>query len=165
MIALELNGDARAYPLQILTWHEIVNDTVGEIPITITFCPLCNSAIAFERHYQGTTYDFGTSGLLRHSDLVMYDRQTESLWQQFTGEAIVGAMTGEQLKMIPAGLIGFEQFQSAYPTGVWYSKETDTPETMDAIPIQAMTIFTIIPFSFEIRWTNGFRNGTSCYHQ
>ena len=110
VIALELNGDARAYPLQILTWHEIVNDIVGEIPITITFCPLCNSAIAFERHYQGTTYDFGTSGLLRHSDLVMYDRQTESLWQQFTGEAIVGAMTGEQLKMIPAGLIGFEQF-------------------------------------------------------
>ena len=124
VIALELNGDARAYPLQILTWHEIVNDTVGEIPITITFCPLCNSAIAFERHYQGTTYDFGTSGLLRHSDLVMYDRQTESLWQQFTGEAIVGAMTGEQLKMIPAGLIGFEQFQVAYPTGKVLSKET-----------------------------------------
>ena len=124
VIALELNGDARAYPLQILTWHEIVNDTVGQIPITITFCPLCNSAIAFERHYQGTTYDFGTSGLLRHSDLVMYDRQTESLWQQFTGEAIVGAMTGEQLKMIPAGLIGFEQFQSAYPTGKILSKET-----------------------------------------
>lgn len=124
VIALEINGDARAYPLQILTWHEIVNDVVGEIAVTITFCPLCNSAIVFKRNHQGITYDFGTSGLLRHSDLVMYDRQTESLWQQFTGEAIVGVMTGEQLMMIPSGLIGFEQFQAAYPAGKILSKET-----------------------------------------
>ena len=124
VIALEINGDARAYPLQILTWHEIVNDVVGEIPVTITFCPLCNSAIVFKRNHQGITYDFGTSGLLRNSDLVMYDRQTESLWQQFTGEAIVGVMTGEQLMMIHSGLIGFEQFQAAYPAGKILSKET-----------------------------------------
>ena len=124
VIALEINGDARAYPLQILTWHEIINDVVGEIAVTITFCPLCNSAIVFKRNHQGITYDFGTSGLLRHSDLVMYDRQTESLWQQFTGEAIVGVMTGEQLMMIPSGLIGFEQFQAAYPAGKILSKET-----------------------------------------
>ena len=124
VIALEINGDARAYPLQILTWHEIINDVVGEIPVTITFCPLCNSAIVFKRNHQGITYDFGTSGLLRHSDLVMYDRQTESLWQQFTGEAIVGVMTGQQLMMIPSGLIGFEQFQAAYPAGKILSKET-----------------------------------------
>ena len=124
VIALEINGDARAYPLQILTWHEIINDVVGEIAVTITFCLLCNSAIVFKRNHQGITYDFGTSGLLRHSDLVMYDRQTESLWQQFTGEAIVGVMTGEQLMMIPSGLIGFEQFQAAYPAGKILSKET-----------------------------------------
>ena len=123
VIALEINGDARAYPL-ILTWHEIVNDVVGEIPVTITFCPLCNSAIVFKRNHQGITYDFGTSGLLRHSDLVMYDRQTESLWQQFTGEAIVGVMTGEQLLMIPSGLIGFEKFQAAYQAGKILSEET-----------------------------------------
>ena len=124
VIALEINGDARAYPLQILTWHEIINDVVGEIAVTITFCLLCNSAIVFKRNHQGITYDFGTSGLLRHSDLVMYDRQTESLWQQFTGEAIVGVMTGEQLMMIPSGLIGFEQFQAAYPADKILSKET-----------------------------------------
>ena len=124
VIALEINGDARAYPLQILTWHEIINDVVGEIAVTITFCLLCNSAIVFKRNHQGITYDFGTSGLLRHSDLVMYDRQTESLWQQFTGEAIVCVMTGEQLMMIPSGLIGFEQFQAAYPAGKILSKET-----------------------------------------
>ena len=124
VIALEINGGTQAYPLQILTWHEIVNDVVGEIPVTITFCPLCNSAVVFKRNHQGITYDFGTSGLLRNSDLVMYDRQTESLWQQFTGEAIVGVMTGEQLMMIPSGLIGFEQFQAAYPAGKILSKET-----------------------------------------
>ena len=124
VIALEINRDARAYPLQILTWHEIINDVVGEIAVTITFCLLCNSAIVFKRNHQGITYDFGTSGLLRHSDLVMYDRQTESLWQQFTGEAIVCVMTGEQLMMIPSGLIGFEQFQAAYPAGKILSKET-----------------------------------------
>ena len=124
VIALEINGGPQAYPLQILTWHEIVNDVVGEIPVTITFCPLCNSAIVFKRNHQGITYDFGTSGLLIHSDLVMYDRQTESLWQQFTGEAIVGVMTGEQLLMIPSGLIGFEKFQAANQAGKILSEET-----------------------------------------
>jgi hypothetical protein len=123
VIALEINGGTQAYPLQILTWHEIVNDVVGEIPVTITFCPLCNSAIVFKRNHQGITYDFGTSGLLKHSD-VMYDLQTESLWQQFTGEALVGVMTGEQLLMIPSGLIGFEKFQAAYQAGKILSEET-----------------------------------------
>ena len=110
----------------------------------------------FERHYQGTTYDFGTSGLLRHSDLVMYDRQTESLWQQFTGEAIVGAMTGEQLKMIPAGLIGFEQFQVAYPTGKVFSKETGYSRDYGRNPYPGYDDIHNKPFSFEIRWTNDF---------
>ena len=89
VIAVEINGEARAYPLQILTWHEIVNDTLGDVPIIITFCPLCNSAIVFERTLDGESVEFGTSGLLRNSDLVMYDRQTETLWQQFTGEALI----------------------------------------------------------------------------
>ena len=79
VIALEIDGDARAYPLQILTWHEIANDVVGDVPVAVTFCPLCNSAITFDRRLNGETYEFGTSGLLRHSDLVMYDRTTEGL--------------------------------------------------------------------------------------
>jgi hypothetical protein len=124
VISLELNGDARAYPIQILTWHEIVNDTVGDIPVNVTFCPLCNSAIVFDRRVDGEVYEFGTSGLLRHSDLIMYDRTTESLWQQFTGEAIVGEMVGKKLVFLPSSLVSFVDFKAAYPEGVVLSRET-----------------------------------------
>ncbi len=85
MIELTVGGETRAYPLQILIWHEIVNDELGGLPVAVTFCPLCNTAIAFDRRVEGRTLDFGTTGKLRHSDLVMYDRQTESWWQQFGG--------------------------------------------------------------------------------
>src|SRR5713226_9119149 len=95
VITLSIGNDARAYPLRVLIWHEIANDTVGSIPVTVTYCPLCNAALVFERVAAGRVLDFGTTGKLRHSDLVMYDRQTESWWQQFIGEAIVGAMTGD----------------------------------------------------------------------
>ena len=124
VIALEINGDARAYPLQILTWHEITNDVVGDVPVAVTFCPLCNSAITFDRRFRGETLEFGTSGLLRNSDLIMYDRTTESLWQQFTGEGIVGELAGEELTFLPSKLISFADFEQAYPDGVVLSRET-----------------------------------------
>jgi hypothetical protein len=117
VIGLTLHGDARAYPLQVLTWHEIVNDVVGGVPVAVTYCPLCNAAIVFERTVDGVVLDFGTTGLLRHSDLVMYDRQSESWWQQFTGEAIVGAMTGKALKAVPARLQSFALFKAENPQG------------------------------------------------
>jgi hypothetical protein len=124
VIALELNGLARAYPLQILTWHEIVNDQIGDTPVLVTFCPLCNSAIVFDSRIDGQALEFGTSGLLRHSDLIMYDRTTESLWQQFTGEAIVGDMVGQQLTILPSSLVSFADFVAAYPNGEVLSRET-----------------------------------------
>lgn len=124
VIALEINGDARAYPLQILIWHEIVNDVVGDVPVAVTFCPLCNSAVVFDRRLDDMVLEFGTSGLLRNSDLVMYDRTTESLWQQLTGEAIVGDLVGKRLTFIPASLISFAAFREAYPDGMVLSKET-----------------------------------------
>ena len=124
VIALELNGDARACPLQILTWHEIVNDVVGGVPVAVTFCPLCNSAIVFDRRLDGVIYDFGTSGKLRNSDLIMWDRQTESWWQQFIGEAIVGEFTGKQLTFIPASIISWEDFKAANPEGTVLSRNT-----------------------------------------
>jgi hypothetical protein len=114
---LVLNGDARAYPLQILMWHEIVNDVVGGVPVTVTYCPLCNSAIVFDRRVAGRILDFGVSGNLRKSDMVMYDRQTESWWQQFLGEGIVGQMTGARLKMLPARVEAFEKFAKRAPEG------------------------------------------------
>ncbi len=117
VIGLEINGDARAYPLRILTWHEIANDVVGGVPVAITYCPLCNAAIVFERRLADLTLEFGTTGKLRNSDLVMYDRQTESWWQQFTGEAIVGQLTGQALKLVPARLESFALFKERYPQG------------------------------------------------
>ncbi len=124
VVAVDLAGEARAYPLQILTWHEIVNDTIGDLPIIVTFCPLCNSAIVFERTLDGEPVEFGTSGLLRNSDLIMYDRRTETLWQQFTGEAIVGDKVGTTLTFLPSSLISFNDFRTAYPDGVVLSQET-----------------------------------------
>lgn len=117
VIGLVINGKARAYPLRILTWHEIVNDQLGGIPVTVTYCPLCNSAIAFDRRLDGKILDFGTTGKLRKSDMVMYDRQTESWWQQFLGEGIVGEMTGKTLKIIPSRLESFANFKKRAPEG------------------------------------------------
>ena len=124
VIALEIGGEARAYPLQILTWHEIVNDVVADVPVAVTFCPLCNSAITFDRRLDGEVYEFGTSGLLRNSDLVMYDRTTESLWQQLTGEAIVGDLTGRQLDFLPSSLVSFADFRAGHPEGIVLSRDT-----------------------------------------
>ena len=104
VISLSLNGDARAWPLRYLIWHEIANDTLGGIPIAVTYCPLCNAAIVFDRRHQDVVLDFGTTGNLRHSDLVMYDRQTESWWQQYTGEAIIGHYAGDTLTVLASRL-------------------------------------------------------------
>jgi hypothetical protein len=117
VVSLVIDGDARGYPLRVLTWHEIVNDTVGGEPVAVTYCPLCNAAIVFERTVKGKVLDFGTTGLLRNSDLVMYDRQTQSWWQQFTGEAIVGAMLGTELRLVPARLEAYELFAKRHPGG------------------------------------------------
>jgi len=117
VIGLEIGGDARAYPLRILIWHEIVNDTVGGEPVAVTYCPLCNSAVVFERVVKDEVTTFGTTGKLRNSDLVMYDRLTESWWQQFTGKAIVGEMTGTQLEILPARLESLAQFRARHPDG------------------------------------------------
>lgn len=124
VILLEIDGDARAYPLQVLIWHEIVNDKVGGAPVAVTYCPLCNSAIVFDRRFEGDVLDFGVSGNLRNSDLIMYDRQTHSWWQQFTGEGIVGRYAGRQLEHLPSLLVSFADFRAAYPDGRVLSRIT-----------------------------------------
>ena len=111
VISFFVGDDQRAYPLQILMWHEIVNDTIGGIPVAVTFCPLCNSAVVYDRRVGDAVLDFGTTGKLRNSDLVMYDRQTESWWQQFTGEGIVGEHTGAWLKRLPSRVESFALFK------------------------------------------------------
>lgn len=117
VVGLIINGDARAYPLRILIWHEIVNDVVGGVPVSVTFCPLCNAAVVFDRRVAGRVLEFGTTGKLRYSDLIMYDRQSESWWQQFVGEAIVGEMLGSKLKLVPARLESFAKFKTRAPNG------------------------------------------------
>ena len=124
VIFFERDEDARAYPLQILIWHEIANDTVRGLPVAITFCPLCHTAIAFDRRAAGRVLDFGTTGRLRFSDLVMYDRQTESWWQQATGEAIVGTLTGTRLTPLPAQIVSWDTFKRAFPDGKVLSRRT-----------------------------------------
>jgi hypothetical protein len=118
VISLSIADDHRAYPLRVLIWHEIVNDIIGGQPVLVTYCPLCNSALVFQRTIDGEVLDFGTTGKLRHSDLVMYDRKTESWWQQFTGEAIVGDMTGRTLKLIPSRLESLASFKKRFPAGI-----------------------------------------------
>lgn len=117
IILLQQNGDVRGYPLSILIWHEIVNDTVGDIPVAVTFCPLCNASIVFERLLDGEVLDFGTTGNLRNSDLIMYDRQSETWWQQFTGEGIVGTHAGRQLDFLSSQVISFGDFAAEFPDG------------------------------------------------
>jgi thiol-disulfide isomerase/thioredoxin len=120
-VILVVVGDvAKAYPIQILMWHEIVNDK----DVTVTYCPLCNTGIAFERAFDGRLLDFGTTGRLRYSNLIMYDRQTETWWQQATGEAIAGEYTGHQLTFVPASMIAWGDFVVAYPDGLVLSRET-----------------------------------------
>lgn len=119
VITVALEGErARAYPIRYLTWHEIVNDRIGDRPVTVTFCPLCNSGITFDGRTEHGELTFGVSGKLRNSDMVMYDRQTESWWQQAIGEAIVGALTETQLRTLPTWMESWDQFLAAHPDGL-----------------------------------------------
>jgi hypothetical protein len=124
VIQITIDGESRAYPLRILTWHEIVNTRIGETPLAVTFCPLCNTAIAFDRRLDGNVLDFGTTGKLRDSDLVMYDRRTESWWQQFSGRALVGELAGKKLRQLPAGIVSWDAFRRMHPTALVLNQDT-----------------------------------------
>ena len=115
VIAMNHNGDKRAWPIRILDFHEIVNDTIGGDPVAVTWCPLCGSGLAFRREVGGEVVEFGVSGLLHDSDLVMYDRKTNSLWQQITGEAVMGPALGQTLKEVPVTMTEWETWKSGHP--------------------------------------------------
>ena len=117
VIGLEIGGEARAFPLRYMTAHEIVDDVIAGVPVAVTYCPLCNTAMVFDRRVDGQTHTFGVSGLLRKSDLIMWDHETESLWQQFEGRAIAGPMAGAVLERLPSRLESFEQFARRHPDG------------------------------------------------
>lgn len=117
VISININGDARAYPLEVLIRHEIANDVVGDVPVAVTFCPLCNSAIVYERTVDDKVLRFGVSGNLFNSDLIMWDDLTQSWWQQLTGKGIVGDYNGYQLKIVPSQVVSFGVFKERYPEG------------------------------------------------
>jgi hypothetical protein len=134
---VELGGEARGYPIQILTWHEIVNDEIAGRPIAVTYCPLCNSTVVFSREIDGEAVEFGTTGMLRESDLVMYDRKTESWWQQITAEAIVGELTGQRLEVLPSQILSWAAFRRAHPDGAVLSRHTGFNRDYGANPYAA----------------------------
>lgn len=124
VLSLEIDGNARAYPVQIMTWHELVNDTFGDLPVTISYCPLCNSSLAYKRQLGDRVVTFGTSGRLFNSSLVMYDRETESLWTHFNGAAVAGQLTGTQLELLPMQTTSWASFLEAHPDGLVLTRDT-----------------------------------------
>jgi hypothetical protein len=148
VIVLRMGKDVRAYPLQILMYHEIVNDTVNGTAVAVTFCPLCNASLVFERRVGDRVLDFGTTGRLRFSDLVMYDRQSESWWQQFTGKGIVGQYAGTDLKKVASEIVSFADFVAAHPTGLVLSRETGHPRPYGRNPYAGYDRIDQSPFLF-----------------
>jgi hypothetical protein len=149
VLAIEIDGDARAYPVQILIWHEIVNDTVGGVPVSVTYCPLCNSAVAVDRRVGDRTLTFGTSGLLYQSSLVMYDRQTESLWSHFTGESLAGVLTGTELESYPVATVSWAAWIDAHPEGLVLSRDTGSDRDYGRNPYPGYDDIDVAPFLFE----------------
>ena len=161
VISLVRGDTVRAYPLQIVTWHEIVNDEIDGEPITVTFCPLCNSAIAFERSVDATpdaramlgtddvVLDFGTSGRLYRSNLVMYDRQTKSLWVQFTGESFTGPFMGTDLVNVPVQIVGWSDVKTAHPEVEVLSRDTGQSRPYGSNPYVGYDDVDSSPFLFD----------------
>jgi hypothetical protein len=148
VIAVEVEGVAKAYPIRIMMWHEIVNDAFGDTPVAVTYCPLCNTGIVFERPtIDGALLDFGTSGMLYHSNLVMYDRQTESYWPQATGQAVIGPLTGTRLELIPSRIFSWGDWAQAYPDAQVLSQDTGHRRDYGTNPYEGYED-TVEPFLF-----------------
>lgn len=138
VLSIGINGDFRAYPLRILLWHEIVNEDIGGVPVLISYCPLCNSGVVFDRRVEGRVLEFGNTGRLRHKDMVMYDKQTESWWQQFTGQSMIGSLTGQTMKPLAARLESLEKFRARAPNGKVLVPEDEGARPYGASPYVGM---------------------------
>lgn len=123
-IIVEYQNEIKAYPLPILNWHEIVNDTIGDKKITITYCPLCGTGVVFERTLDKKNFDFGVSGLLYQSDVLLYDRQTNSLWSQLMRQAVTGEMKGKKLVLYPSKLLPLFDYLKKNPSTKILSTKT-----------------------------------------
>lgn len=154
VFGISLNGDSRAYPLRILDWHEMANDVVGGVPVSLAYCTLCGAAIAWDgRGADGTDYDFGSSGFLYRSNKLMYDRQTHTIWNQMTGEPVLGVLSSTDLQLdhLPVVMTTWEQWQETHPdttvlaedtgfnrdytAGAAYARYFSSPELMFPVPL------------------------------
>jgi hypothetical protein len=149
VLVVEVGDQVRAYPVQILVWHEIVNDSLGGRPIAVTYCPLCNSSLVFDRRVGDRTLTFGTTGNLRRSDLVMWDRQTESWWQQLSAEAVVGELTGTKLKVLPSQTLSWADFKRIHPGGDVLSRDTGAQRDYGSTPYVGYDRPDTEPFLFD----------------
>lgn len=134
VILVTAGKTVKAYPLSIMLWHEIINDSLNNTPIAVTYCPLCSAAICFDRRAAGRTLTFGTTGSLRKSDMIMYDRQTESWWQQYTGEALAGKLVGKKLKLISSSIIPYKTLKNQFPEAKILSITTGFPRKYGTTP-------------------------------
>jgi len=170
LISMSIGGTTRAYPLRILVWHEIVNDRFGDKPVAVTYCPLCGTGMVFSREVAGRTLEFGVSGLLYQSDVLMYDRQTESLWSQLKMEAVSGPMVGEKLEWLPAGHTTWQAWKAANPQARVLADETGFRRDYDRDPYAGYagrpgTVFPVATYREELprkAWVAGIRvDGTA----
>lgn len=127
VLAVTVSQETHAYPIRLLLKHELVNDEIGGVPVLVSFCPLCNSAVVFDRRVDGRTLEFGVSGLLRNSDLIMFDRATETWWQQITGEAIVGDLSGSALHFLPSAIVSWGDLRQTLADASVASFDTGLP--------------------------------------
>lgn len=134
ILGIHLHGTAKAYPIKILNWHEIVNDQIGNNEVLVTYCPLCGSGMAFDAEVEGRSLEFGVSGLLYNSDVLMYDRETESLWSQLMAKSVSGAMKGTQLEQISITHTTWEDWNDRHPESKVLSDETGHDRNYERSP-------------------------------
>lgn len=149
VLVLRVGDRARAYPVRVLVFHEIVNDRVGDVPVGVTFCPLCNSGLAFDRRLDGRTLTFGVSGRLRRANLLMFDRETETLWQQLTGEAVRGPLEGRALRILPVQMVSLGEFRRSAPDAPVMSVDTGYAEPYGRDPYAGYGLDPDRPSSFQ----------------
>lgn len=124
VIGVVRNGEARAYPVPILDWHELVNDTLGSEPILVSYCPLCGTGMVFDRRVSGEVKHYGVSGLLYRSDMLLYDRESESLWSQIAATAVTGPAQGQRLELVRSRMMSLRQWRSLQPGTTVLTRET-----------------------------------------
>jgi len=150
VLGVEVDGEARAYPVAILTWHELVNDELGGRAILVSYCPLCATGLVFERSIDGEPASFGVSGLLYRADLLFFDRQTESLWSQIEARAIAGPRTGERLKVLRSRMARWGAWREEHPDTTVLSPETGHQRDYSRDPYAMHALTTEVPFGAPV---------------